>query len=729
MISLLLSLALTLSLALALANVPNMNGDVYGISNPNYSDPIKFSIQFSDINSTSEYFEVYSPPITSRYAEVYWTMMPKVELPKEIVSRFNGKIMAIVGYETDQVFDDGTSVPITWAYNHHYEAYLRSAETELIKVESHSQNDDGQYNHGSKELWKPNITGPLNFLFFSEANGGEFRQSFHGYPGNYAQLIKSPRFFNIQPMQIDTRNRDPKYINQTKFLAGILPKESAAPPNAFYSGLLECPCTTRIHKNIVHSYGVSLSDICQTPILNESICLNMSNTFGGHYNQTIRRINNPQMPYGCFYSMNEHSMNEHSMNEHSMNEHSNIIGAFINDYKSNKNCESINDTYIGHINDTVTNLSVLLSLESDQMTLTFSGNSSNWFGIAFNAHTMSDLPYAIIVDGYGKVFEHKLGNHDQGHLLMPMIKILENSVINGTRTVRLMRANKGLNSDYYTFTKDMANIPVLLAVGNTPDLKYHQVRGTNTLYLSALNGNTCICDIGEKGTINGLGFSKNCLGEPRGDLLQQHNPTCFIETYQGGLSCCHHKNVLLDADQIQPKGEMTYQLKFRFWFQEYYGQNSLERFYYQTEAYAGEYDIPKCEEGTPPEECIHSITAHFQGKDMVDKNIIGNNKGFKLIYLAPHCHAPSCIDVALYNQDTGDLICHVNGELGKGTDAKYDEEGYIKLNPCLFGEDAGLLEPHLFQWNTNFTSIKRNNNTNGHYGDMASWQMRGVIVN
>ena len=82
----------------------------------------------------------------------------------------------------------------------------------------------------------------------------------------------------------------------------------------------------------------------------------------------------------------------------------------------------------------------------------------------------------------------------------------------------------------------------------------------------------------------------------------------------------------------------------------------------------------------------------------------------------------------IYNADTGDLICNVNGDLGKGTEDKYDEEGYIKLNPCLFGEDEGLLEPYLFKWDTNFTSIKRNNNTNAHYGEMASWQMRGVLV-
>ena len=55
-------------------------------------------------------------------------------------------------------------------------------------------------------------------------------------------------------MQIDTRNRADKYINNSKFFPGILPKNIASPPNAYYSGLLECPCTTRIHKNISHNY-------------------------------------------------------------------------------------------------------------------------------------------------------------------------------------------------------------------------------------------------------------------------------------------------------------------------------------------------------------------------------------------------------------------------------------------------------------------------------------------
>ena len=65
--------------------------------------------------------------------------------------------------------------------------------------------------------------------------------SFHGYPNGVAQLIYSPEYFSVQPMQIDTRNRDPRFINSSKFVPGLMPRQSAAPENANYSGLLECP--------------------------------------------------------------------------------------------------------------------------------------------------------------------------------------------------------------------------------------------------------------------------------------------------------------------------------------------------------------------------------------------------------------------------------------------------------------------------------------------------------
>ena len=38
------------------------------------------------------------------------------------------------------------------------------------------------------------------------------------------------------------------------------------------------------------------------------------------------------------------------------------------------------------------------------------------------------------------------------------------------------------------------------------------------------------------------------------------------------------------------------------------------------------------------------------------------------------------------------------------------------------------MAPSFLSFDTNLLSIKRNNNTNAHYGDMAMWQMRGVMV-
>ena len=90
-----------------------------------------------------------------------------------------------------------------------------------------------------------------------------------------------------------------------------------------------------------------------------------------------------------------------------------------------------------------------------------------------------------------------------------------------------------------------------------------------------------------------------------GDLVQQRNPTCWVDTYQGGLSCCHHKNVLLDQHQTQPEELLTYQMKFRFYYQAYKpatqsspaSHKNLLRMWHQTEVNAGEYDITQCPPG------------------------------------------------------------------------------------------------------------------------------------
>lgn len=710
-------------------NSENMNGNVYDISNRDFRSSVKFPTVFSGINSSYEYFDVYSPPITSRYADVYWTMMNPVRLPENIVNRFNGKTMAMVGYEHDQVFkteQGDVSVPITWAYNHHYEGYLLGPKSILKNVSQNSRDNEdyGQYNHGSKALWKAiSLTNSKNdipiFQFISEGNGGESRMSFHGYPSGFAQLIHSPQFFSIQPMQIDTRNRDPRFINSSIFHPGIMPKQSEAPDNANYSGLLECPCTDRIHKEINHNYDTLTYGKCENLISNFTICYNevIEKLNMKHFYKNISIKNTSLLPSGCSFTTNKNLELEE---------------VFYNNYKSKKNC-GLNATLLsGNAYDKLTNVNVSILINSSsagKVILNMSGPSNVWFGIGFNASSMSDLPYTIISDGLGHVYEVKLGNHDPGFRLNNSLNILSNSVDGLIRTVSIERNIKGLNNNYYSFYKNLSTLNLINSIGSQVNFSYHLLKSANTLSFNSLDGNTCLCDSGKSGSINGIPFVKNCAKEPMGDLIRQKNPSCFIETYQGGQACCHHKNILLDKNQIQPQHQMTYHLKFRFWFQNYDNHKNLIRPYFQTEAYSGEYDVPKCPSGTPPQDCIHSITARWQVKDMVNKDLIQGNKGIKLIHAAPHCHAPTCISMELYNADTGDLICRVVPRYGKGNiTKKYDEKDYITIDPCVWGYNKGLLEPLTLLWDTNLISIKKNNNTYAHYGEMASWQNRAVLI-
>ena len=99
--------------------------------------------------------------------------------------------------------------------------------------------------------------------------------------------------------------------------------------------------------------------------------------------------------------------------------------------------------------------------------------------------------------------------------------------------------------------------------------------------------------------------------------------------------------------------------------------------------------------------------------------------------MTPHCHAPSCIKMELWNADTGALICRqvpVYGSTPAATPQNpYDELGYAAIPPCLYGDkEDGLLPPPFLRYDQNLTAVKWNNNTYGHYGEMAMWQMRGA---
>ena len=92
---------------------------------------------------------------------------------------------------------------------------------------------------------------------------------------------------------------------------------------------------------------------------------------------------------------------------------------------------------------------------------------------------------------------------------------------------------------------------------------------------------------------------------------------------------------------------------------------------------------------------------------------------------------PSC---ELYNEDTGQLICRQEPVYGTShwtPENPYDEEGYVLIPPCLWGsEEEGLVPGPYLSYGTNMLSIKKNNNTNGHYGGKlaeTSWPFKRLL--
>lgn len=741
-----------LLLLLSSVTADNMNKGQYTIAN---------SETFVTDYHEHEYFEVYSPPIKTRYSEVFWRMQEAVPLPVDIQKRFaDNKIMAVTGYEVDQVrlTEDGEEapVPITWAYNHHYGAFLsNSNKARLVKRKA---GPERMYmNHNSKEYWTAEMIEdeeedssdiPLS-VFFSEGNGGEFRLSYHGYPKGYAQLVESPDTFNMNPMQIDTWNRK---HSTSEFHPGPLPKSSRIPASAGYSGLIECPCTDRLEIEWNMTFALKgASTPCTGEIQNATECFLAAKKVVQAVKHVSRTVSHKSRPHGC--SVKQFSDGTVEAIWNTASDASPITSA---------------DEHAPLIAFSHAQVNVTVKLDGEQATITIVGPSDRWFGIALGSSTMcmhmdadecpDGGPYAIVISGEDySVTERKLGFHGPGSVIDRSVTVVSNSVATGNRTVVLTRPLEGATSAHYTFDLSNTSVPIITARGCSPTFAQHCGHGPSELNFLAIGMPKQICQAGISGTIAGDKFDNNrCAPSPFSDLKDQHNPTCAVQTYRGGLSCCRDGQPLLDEEQEVPWADqyLEYRLKFRFYFQEYQAavegvgpasHHSLIRLYWQTEAHAGEYDIEQCPEGIPPEQCIQVITSRWKVSDMMKdcslrpdaawctgKGSSDGNKteGIELIYAGPHCHAPSCLSMELYNADTGQLLCHAEPVFGQGQREKdYDEHGFLAIPPCLWGdENEGLPPPQLLSLDTTLLSIKRNNNTLPHTGEMASWQMRGILV-
>ena len=315
------------------------------------------------------------------------------------------------------------------------------------------------------------------------------------------------------------------------------------------------------------------------------------------------------------------------------------------------------------------------------------------------------------------------------------------------------------------------SLPVLLAHGTSGVFSYHGTTRASTMLTLVDSGTSlCVCrdPTSNAGTIDGIVFSADvCAPYPESELLSTHNAICNITEYEGGLYCCHHDSILLDQHQNVPNKTDTWRLKYRFYFEDFVpssaatatndSHRNLFRTWWSTEATNNEYDVPKsqfnCRDATTPAaDCVHELKSKFQGKDMIagahggggsqcmvsgDPAACGNitliqerdGGRFELMYMAAHCHTPACMSLELWNDDTGELICRNAPIYGNGVEAHNELDYIVSIPPCLFGsKEEGLNAPPVIYLNSNLTTIKRANNTNGHWGVMALWQMRGAYV-
>lgn len=581
---------------------------------------------------------------------------------------------------------------------------------------------------------------------FSEGNGNEYRRSFRGYSAGFAQLIQSPATWINMPMMINTRNPDP---TSSALVGGPLPRNSLAPPNASYSGLLECPCTTRKPK-VFDGYESRPVGSCPAAVGTAVECVAAAKAAGLLPVASTVNSTRADLPPGC----------------------SAVLGnagwavTFNADLQSVETCGGSHPTDPQHVagrSDSMVAVAVYINAANDTVTVMLRGPAAVWFGVGLNASGMSDQPYAIIVaGGNGSVSERRLGIHAQGTLLIPSLRVVSNIVNGAMRTVVVQRPLVGATPSHYTFLCTPQRLPFIEAVGSTPALGYHKTRQSAILTVTTSAAPTCVCrdPTATGGTIDGVRFSRDCAPFPTSTVRRDNNSICTLRTYGGGLACCAHGSLLLDADQAIPGVADTFFFRYRFYFEDYSQAvagaategvasagiapptvRNAFRLWWGTEAHNTEYDVPKCTAGTLPADCVHVISSNFTGADLFgqcmstgaacgDTKRVAADGGFQLVYAAAHCHAPACQSLELWNTDTGALICRNAAMYGNGTAAQDESSFAVGIPPCLWGSAAeGLPSPPILQLDTRLYSVKRVNNTNGHWGVMALWQMRGAYLN
>ena len=448
----------------------------------------------------------------------------------------------------------------------------------------------------------PGSPFPNSQGFFTQ-NGGEARLSYKGFAPGYARMIMSPAKFSIQAMQIDTWNRNamnltgiswlglewvhllrhfpapdlsprtacsswwpqlphadsllrvlpPQKIppfsspsipfsscpGPTAFVAGPTPRSSYASPNSPYSGLLECPMTSRVTKDLDAEHFVQLRSACGDEVGSEAECAAVVTTLAPPgFSTTVATVSNASLPGGCSFAVAAGARRlTASFNTQTPPASPALCGRGL--------------TALLGAEKSLVELSLGLDQASPNATITLTGPDGVWFGVGFNARAMSSMPWTVIVDGAGGVTERKLATHDPGALLPRSVHVVSNTVTAGNRTVVLTRRRQGA---HFNFSFSQTALPFIAALGSGPQFAIHKSEAEATLTLLATDAPNCVCakdpaPFGQGGGYfvyedgSRVAFKNECVGQ----VLEQRNPTCDLRTYTGGIQTC-----ALDVGLIPP---------------------------------------------------------------------------------------------------------------------------------------------------------------------------------
>lgn len=503
------------------------------------------------------YFDVWAPEIATHYGEVFWTDQGVQPLPADLIKKFDGKVIAIQGYEQDQVMvqpvgkpganpEKDVSVPINWAYNHHYCAYMGTKHSEYKMVKTATRGDVyGSGAHGKEFMVvaedKPDQSGrkfadvAQTSWFISEGNGGESRKSFHGYPQGFAQLLESPTTWHITPMQIDTRNRDhgvgPESVRNCTNMtlcAGYEPRQArygkgwggVTAPNknpGSYSGILECPCNGRYGgdeifypksgtRKIIHAVTAIPAGSCSSAAGHPAFasakeCYDAVAKLGFNASLTAtlvnQTVNDATAVAGCSLQTTATTaaavFNAAAAATKGCTQ-AEVVGAMSASPVSGVTFSitlTLAKTAVEAFTSTPTTTTAAAAPEGTAR-ITLTGPSDAWFAVGLDAKEMADSPYAIVVNATA-VSEYKIGTcgteaqHCVTDVLASSLTLVSNTVDakSKTRTVVVTRGFVGATKDHYSFDPSkVATMPYISAQGMGMALAYHGPTHHDSLTLS-----------------------------------------------------------------------------------------------------------------------------------------------------------------------------------------------------------------------------------------------------